>query len=266
MPRKSWEPRDHERLLFHEVYIDETSQNDHHFLVLGGIIIPREASAEFEADMFEARSPRLRRDSKGHPREMGWSEVSKGDFEDYARVLDAYFTFAGRRLRSRRGVVKFYCSVVNTHVRGHSFSKGHRGQIGFDREIYSHCMHVGRIEKMELFHIYPDHRTTNQRVEKLGFMLCRGIRKKGDKRDYPFRRVQFRFSHEHNALQISDILIGAVAYRLNRHYDRPNANSDKKRLCDYVIKRTGFDKYISHSSFRQKRFGVCQLWYRNPQK
>jgi hypothetical protein len=264
MPRKPWEPREHERHLFHEVYIDESSQNDHRFLVLGGIIIPREASAEFEADMFEARSPRLRYDSKGQPREMGWSEVSKGDFDDYAKVLDAYFNFAGRRLRGRSGVVKFYCSVVNTHVRGRSFSKGRRGQIGFDREIYSHCMHIGRIEKMELFHIYPDHRTTNQPVQKLGLILCRGIRKKGDRRDYPFRRVQFRFSHEHNALQISDILIGAVAYRLNRHYDRPNANKDKRRLCDYVIKRTGFDKYIRDSSFRQKKFGRCQLWYRDP--
>src|SRR6266478_1153907 len=98
MSKKLWVPREHERHLFHEIYIDETSQNDHHFLVLGGIIIPREASAEFEADMFEARSPRLRYDSKGQPREMGWSEVSKGDFEDYAKVLDAYFSFASRRL------------------------------------------------------------------------------------------------------------------------------------------------------------------------
>jgi hypothetical protein len=46
MPRKSWETKEEERHRFHEVYIDETSQNGHHFLVLGGIIIPREMSAE----------------------------------------------------------------------------------------------------------------------------------------------------------------------------------------------------------------------------
>ncbi len=263
MPRLPWEPRVFERHLFHELYIDETSQNDHHFLVLGGIIIPREASAEFEADMLEARSSRLRHTSKGQLQELGWSEVSKGDFADYVKFLEAYFSFGKRRLEGRRGIVKFYCSVVNTQVRGRSFSKGKRGQIGFDREIYSHCMHVGRIEKIELFHVYPDHRSTTQQVEKMAFMLSRGIRRKGDKRDHPFRKVQFRYSHEHHALQVSDILIGAIAYRLNRHYDKQTANADKKLLCDWVLKRTGFDKYIGQTKFREKRFGTYQLWYRN---
>ena len=266
MPRALREPREFERHLFHEIYIDETSQNDHRFLALGGIIIPRELSVEFEADMLAARSKKLRYDSKGAPLEMGWSEVSKGDFDDYAKVLDAYFTFASRKLQRRGGVVKFYCSVVNTQVRGRNLSRGKRGQIGFDREIYSHCMHIGMIERAELFHVYPDQRDTTEPVEKLGLILCRGIRRKGDRRDYPFRRVTFRLSHENQALQISDILIGAVAYRLNRHYERPAANADKKRLCDFVLKRTGFDKYINveKGSFRQKRFGTSQLWYRNP--
>jgi hypothetical protein len=63
-------------------------------------------------------------------------------------------------------------------------------------------------------------------------------------------RVQFCFSHEDQALQISDILIGAIAYRLNRHYDRPDANEDKKRLCDFIFQKTGFDKRIFPDSFR----------------
>jgi hypothetical protein len=262
MPRKPWVPREFEKHLFHELYIDETSQNDHRFLVLGGIIIPRDVSAEFEADMIEARSPRLRYNSKDQLREYGWSDVSKGDFDEYKRFLDAYFSFAFRRLQDRSGVVRFYCSVVNTQVHGKAFSKGKRGQIGFDREIYSHCMHVGRVEKRELFHVFPDHRSTTQPVEKLAIMLSRGIRRKGDKRDHPFRKVQFRYSHECNALQVSDVLIGAIAYRLNRHYDKANANADKKLLCDYVLKRTGLDIYISQSMFRPKPFGTFQLWYR----
>lgn len=259
-------PKESERRLFHEIYIDETSQNDHHFLVLGGIIIPREVSAEFEADMFEARPTRLRFNSKGERREMGWSEVSKGKFADYTRVLDAYFSFANRRLQKRPGVVRFYCSVVNTHIPGRSFSKGASGQIGFDKELYSHCMHIARIERVELFHVYPDQRSTSQRLRDLALMLNRGISNKGDHRDHPFRRIQFRLSHEHSALQISDILIGAIAYRLNRHYDSPTANEDKKLLCDYVIQRTGFAKYISEASFRPKKFGACQLWYRSSDK
>jgi hypothetical protein len=93
-------------------------------------------------------------------------------------------------------------------------------------------------------------------------MLSRGLRKEGDKRDHPFRRVQFRESSDHHALQVSDILIGAVAYRLNRHYDRPNASADKKLLCDYVLSKTGFDKFIGPSTFREKPYGQSHLWFR----
>lgn len=264
MPGKleSWVPREHERHLFHEVYIDETSQNDHHFLVLGGIMLPREASADFEADMLAARSPRLLKlNSRGFVPEMGWSEVSNGDFVEYHDVLEAYFSFAQNRLRGRRGLFKFYCSVVNLRVPGRHYT-GKKGQIGFNREIYFHCMNVGRRDTYQFFHVYPDYRSTNQPVEKMALMLTRGLRKEGDQRDHPFRRVTFRESHTCHALQISDIVIGALAYRLNRHYDKPNANADKKRLCDYVLEKTGFAKLIFADHFKQKRWGQFQLWFR----
>jgi hypothetical protein len=263
MSRNPWVPKESERRLFHEIYIDETSQNGHHFLVLGGIIIPREFSAEFTADIIEARRPRLHAlNSKGQLRELGWSEVSNGDLEAYQKVIEAFFSFSHRRLRGESGMVKSYSSVVDTSVRGRSYSKGARGQIGFNREIYFHCLSIARREKVELFHVYPDHRTTTEPVKKMAFMLSSGIQKEGDRRDNPFRRVNFRFSHDNQALQISDILIGAIAYRLNRHYDRPDANSDKKRLCDFILMKTEFDKYIFSNTFREKAFGPHQLWFR----
>ena len=203
--------------------------------------------------------------SKGHLRELGWSEVSNGDFEAYKKVLEVFFSFAFRRLQGKSGLVKFYCSVVNTRIPGRSYSKGKRGQIGFNREIYFHCLSIAKRARMELFHVYPDQRSTNQLIEKMALMLSRGMSKWGDRRDHPFRRVKFRRSHEYQALQISDILVGAVAYRLNRHYDRPDANADKKRLCDYVLGKTSFDKYIYPTAFREKAFGSYQLWFRRHQ-
>ena len=93
-------------------------------------------------------------------------------------------------------------------------------------------------------------------------MMSRGLRREGDKRDHPFRRVTFHKSYESIPLQISDILIGAIAYRLNRHYDAPKANQDKKRLCDYILQRTKSDRLIGPTSSRQKRWSQYQLWYR----
>lgn len=268
MPRKPWVPREQEKHLFHEIYIDETSQNGHRFLVLGGIVIPREYSAEFTADIIEARRPRLYNfTSKGLLREMGWSEISKGDFEDYKKVMEAFFSFAARRLVGKPGMVKSFCSVVDTQVRGRGYSKGQRGQIGFNREIYFHSISIARNNRQELFHVYPDYRSTKEPIEGMAFMLSRGLSKEPSQtRDHPFRRVKFRLSHEDQALQISDIIIGAVAYRLNRHYDQPHANEDKKRLCDFILKKTGFDQRIFSDRFKQKTWGTHQLWFRRHRK
>ncbi len=174
---------------------------------------------------------------------MGWSEISNNDYHEYARVLEAFFSYPQRKVK--RGVFKFHCSVVDTTVPGRTYTKGKRGQIGYNREIYFHCMSIARRERMgsvgPLFHVYPDYRDTSEPIETLRGMLNAGIRKEGDERIFPFRRVSFRLSHEHQALQISDILIGAVAFRLNRSYDKPNANPDKKRICDLILRKTGLD-------------------------
>jgi hypothetical protein len=261
MPRKPWVPLPHEAKRFHEIYIDETSQNGHHFLVLGGIIIPLELSADFEADMISARRKPL--DSRGGPREMGWKKISNGDYAEYERVLGAFFSYAHRRNLGPSRVIRFYASVVDTSVPGRRYSLGKRGQIGFNREIYYHCLSIGRRERGPrgpLFHVYPDERSTSEPVEKLKGMLNSQMLKENDVRDHPFRRVKFRKSHEHQALQVSDILIGAIAFRLNRSYDQPTANKDKKLICDYVFKKTGF--IVGPTSFKPKRFGEYQLKFR----
>src|SRR4051794_37312887 len=97
MSRKPWEPIEEERYRFHEIYIDESSQGGHHFLVHGGIMIPRELCADFEADMIGART--RPKNSKGLHREMGWSEISNGDYEEYERVLEAFFSYPARKIK-----------------------------------------------------------------------------------------------------------------------------------------------------------------------
>jgi hypothetical protein len=125
-----WEPRPHEANLFEEIYIDETSQTGHRFLVMGGIVIPRKFSTQFEADIINARLPRLPvLNRNGKPKEIGWNCISKGDFAAYKEVVDAYFSFAQRQLQSSLDSVQFYCSIVDTSVPGRKYI-GRRGQLG----------------------------------------------------------------------------------------------------------------------------------------
>jgi hypothetical protein len=247
-----------------EIYIDETSQNGigHRFLIMGGIILPINLSRQFEQDIIQARWPRLawRLNKKMQPTEIGWNDVSKGDFPAYKKVVDAYFSFAKRHNVDR---LEFFGSIVDTHVRGRRYS-GQSGELGFDREIYFHCMSIARRHRHRIFHVYLDERSTacstpanTQNILRAGMRIDAYNRG----RDRTFRRVQYRRSNDVQALQISDLFIGAIAYRLNRHYDQPGG-ADKKLLCEYILRLGKFWDYIKPASFREKGTVPFVVWFR----
>jgi Protein of unknown function (DUF3800) len=70
-------------------------------------------------------------------------------------------------------------------------------------------------------------------------ILNRGCQKKLDSREWPFRRCQFRDSKDTPLLQLVDILIGGIAYRLNSHDKASNAAPAKGELSSYILNCAG---------------------------
>jgi hypothetical protein len=258
-------PLDAEKI--EEVYVDESSQTGHRLMVIGSISLPHRFSEQFALDILEARRPRLAAERSGDDvlREMKWKEVNKNDFDAYRRVVDAYFDFADKRIKDGEGAVEFHCTTILTQVRGRAFS-GARGKKALNNEFFQHCMRIAVYHKSNLFHFYLDRRHSDERAvadhdTKLRNKLCSLLTHKGDPRDHVARRVKSCHSHEMQALQVVDLLIGAVAFRLNRHYDAVDANPDKKLLCEYILKRGGIWNLIDseRGTFREKKSGRFQL-------
>lgn len=240
MPRS---PSPDDALRLEKFYIDETSQTGHRNFIIGGIVFPARLAEQFEKDILQARPPRLaaERPGRSEPYEMKWSEVDRVGFEAYRPIIDAYFDFADKHINPGEGTVEFHCRVVLTQVRGRTFS-GKRGRVPFNKEMAQHCLKVAIYHKSALFHIHPDRRHSDdaQSAEvDLSFRKrLRGLLKlAGDTRETAIRRVELLHSHNVQALQVADLLIGAVAFRLNRHYNSETANPDKVRLCEYILQR-----------------------------
>jgi len=91
-------------------------------------------------------------------------------------------------------------------------------------------------------------------------MLNRGIRKslKGDKRDWPYRRLQFRDSKKTPLLQLADILSGALAYHLNGHRHEQDASPAKVELSDYVLRSARIADVFRDTSMG----GKFTIWHR----
>jgi hypothetical protein len=233
--------------LFSEVYIDESSQTEHRYLVLGGIIVPRTFSTHFEGRIQQARLPELPRG------EIAWVKVSRTKLPAYRRVIDVFFDapFAYEHL-------DFHSLVVDTtRINDRRFNESSR-EIGFNKEIYQLCLKFGRLYPDRLFHIYADRRNTNQSPNETRLIVNRGIRRGGDARDWPYRRVHFRDSDTTQALQLVDVLLGALTFRLNGHYDAWNASPAKRALCDHILARAHI-RDVFRDTPRRGRFTI---WHR----
>jgi hypothetical protein len=176
--------------LLADVYIDESSQNNHRYLVIGSVATTTTDAAALAAAITTARQPELPQD------EAKWTKVSKKKLPAYRRVVDVLFNDEVK--------VHFHSLVVDTTRIDHKrFNSGSR-EIGFNKEVYQLAMKYARLYSTALFHLYPDYRVTTQRPEDLRLTLNRGCSKAGDKRDWPFRRCQFRESKTTLPLQLVD--------------------------------------------------------------
>jgi hypothetical protein len=226
-----------------EVYIDESSQQ-HQYLVLGAIVLPIDNRPRYLKRLWQARVPDLPRD------EMKWTKASRFKLDAYKRVVDSFFDMP-------ESTIDFHSIVIDTSKQKHAiFNQGDR-DIGFNKEIYQLAMKCGRLYR-NIFHVYPDYRTTNQKPEELRLILNRGMQKKSDKRDWPYRRLQFRDSKKTELLQLADICAGAIAYRLNGHHLANNASPAKLALCSHILQRAGI-KDVTRSTLTRGKFTI---WHR----
>jgi hypothetical protein len=227
-----------------EVYIDESSQTGHQFLVLGGIGVEALEILKLNELLQLARSPEL---PKGEPK---WTKVSRSKLPAYKRLVDVMF--------DNKNLAHFHSLVINTSKLDHRrFNKGDH-DIGFNKEIYQLAMKFGKLYSTKLLHVYPDRRNTSQKTDDLRLILNRGCRKNGDKRDWPFRRCQFRDSSTTPALQLVDLLIGAIAYELNGHGRAPNASPSKMELSRHVLERA----QVRDAMCSTARTGRFTIWHR----
>ena len=130
-----------------------------------------------------------------------------------------------------------HCLAVDTRIKPLKRTGDGDRETGFEKELYMFCTAVLQNQyREEHFNLYLHKRTARRRLRETRVILNRGSAKHGDDRDWPFKTVEFKESHEFQALQAVDIFAGALANRINGHYDAPGAKAAKRTLSDYVLK------------------------------
>ena len=227
-----------------EIYLDESSQNKHRYLVLGAVVFGILDGPKVLDLLAQARLPELPHG------EAKWTKVSRSKLPAYKRLVDVLFDNSTE--------INFHALFVDTTQVDHGrFNQGDK-ETGFNKEVYQLANKFARLYPKAFFHLYPDYRDTKSSTEELRLILNRGRAKAGDKRDWPFRRCQFRDSKVTQPLQLADVLIGATAFLLNGHDKAPEASPAKKELADYIMKRAGVADVFKGTSTS----GTFTIWPR----
>jgi hypothetical protein len=116
-----------------EVYIDESSQTAHRYLVMGPIIVNIQDRDRICEALTEARLPELPSGT------LKWTKVSKGKLPAYVRVVDAFFNL------QRTHLLDFHALAVDTSkIRNDIYNNG-SSDIGFNKEVYQLALKMSRL-------------------------------------------------------------------------------------------------------------------------
>jgi len=234
-------------LPIYDVFVDESSQTKHDYLLLGGIIIPSVNTPRLEEKIAELKQQY--RISK----EMKWTRVSRYHLGAYKALVDIFFDAP-----SHVGPFEFHSLAIEMAKRNEAAFNSGSKETGFNKEVYQIIQKFRRLHRNVNFHVYLDYRDSSQPISETRTILNFGARKHNDARDWPFRRLHMRDSKATLSLQLVDILLGAVAYKLNGHYDAPSASPHKKALCDHVLSRGNIKTVRFDTAIK----GKFTLWHR----
>lgn len=210
----------------YNVYVDESCQNAHRYLVLGCIVVDAAYQHEILGELLAARARH-----NLNTVEVKWKKSSRRGLPLYKEFVDVYIKYA------RLGHVHFHCMYVESSTVDHSHNSND-ADTSLNKLIYQLMLHrVGRRYAGPIY-VYVDERPTHSSPDAIRPMLNAVIAKYGDA-SAPFRRLSFIDSHKSDIVQITDLLIGAVGFRKNNRHKLADASPHKVELGEYIARKCG---------------------------
>lgn len=231
----------------YQVFVDESSQNGHRYLVIGALVVH---AAEVESVRRALHECRLRH---GLAQEMKWAKVSRSYCDGYEDVV-----LCGLKAL-RTSTPAYYCFVADTQELDHRRYNGGSSETGFSKFVYQLLMKCARLycRGGAPIDCFLDDRTTKQTLEELRQILNSGSHKHFQQR--PFRRVEFRDSKTCELIQLVDMLTGAVAYHWNGHHRLDGASPHRVRLSATIATEVGMKSLAEATSPGRDSFSVWKF-------
>lgn len=234
-----------QRQRFH-IYCDESSQNAHHYIVIGTTIC--------RSDAAPLAAARLRAVIERNPctsSELKWSELKKHKLRLYKEFVSEFFAMM---MTDRPRLVRFKAMVVDATTLDHKkYSEGDN-DLGFTKLLFTALHAVPRDIGASLdYWAFLDKRETRHDPQKLMWTLNNKAKSTFNCHDQPFKDVRFADSKSSLLIQATDLVIGAMAYELNAHHLKVEPTHHKFDLMRHVASCARLDT-LTRPAFRWPNF------------
>lgn len=227
------------------MYVDESSQNSHEYMVLGGAVV-RTSRADEISDALRNVKAKYNLQSK-----IRWTDLSRHKLNAYEEFFDVFRGY----MREQKAC--FHTLVVNCSKVDNSLYNNGDNELGFSKFIYQLLLHkFARKYERPPLHAFLDSRTTNQSLEEVREMINSALQRDYNIRDRPLRVLQFQSPLQQPLLEATDLIIGATAYHKNRRDKAPDASAHKKALSFHIARSFGVSRLGGDTAYSATTYTV----------
>ncbi len=209
----------------YSIYVDESCHLEHDGFPIMCIGYTKIEYKQYPVIKSAIKEIKLRHKSAT---EIKWSKLSMSRLPLYKEIIDFFFSSG----------IEFRCVLVKNkgNLDHETYNRGDHNAFYY-KIIYLLLNNKYTNPKDEKYRVILDIKDTRGRQRLSELDKCLINKNEGNS---PFKYFQNIRSHENELLQLTDLFIGAIAYKTRKEHEKENASKVKCEVIDYLEKRSGY--------------------------
>lgn len=209
----------------YNIYIDESCHLEH-----DGFPIMCIGYTKIDYEKYPVIKDGLKKIKLRHhaPTEIKWSKLSMSRLPLYKEIIDFFFS----------SEIEFRCVLIKNkgNLDHKKFNRGDHNAFYY-KVVYLLLNNPYTNPSNESYRIILDIKDTRGRERLLELDKCLTNKHEGVS---PFKYFQNIRSHENELLQLTDLFIGAIAFKSRKEHEKPNASKVKCEVVNYLELKSGY--------------------------
>jgi hypothetical protein len=225
-----------------EVFCDESRVGGSKFMLIGALTVP---PASREA--FDRADKAFRSGSSNDRAHFKWLKAcGSKKLPAYLSLVDLFFDHE----------IQFKCLIVETAKVDYKIHHSGDHELGFYKFYFQL---LSRLVDFDHQHVVRVHRRSDKnrgRLIDLQSATNNWCRMKIRRHITPIQTIEAADHRDHTALQIVDVLLGAVGYHWEKCHLIEGASHSKKEICNAICRRLDKASLVFESDWRERKFNL----------